>query len=119
MTIRLYLDEDSMSRSLVVSLRARGIDVVTALDADMIQRSDEEHLQHAMEEGRTLYTFNVSDYYRLHTEYITASVPHAGMILARQQQYSTGEQIRRILKIIPKVSAGQMRDRVEFLSAWS
>ena len=31
--IRLYLEEDSMRRSLVRALRARGIDVITALDA--------------------------------------------------------------------------------------
>jgi hypothetical protein len=34
--IRLYLDEDSMSRSLVRALRSRGVDVMTALDAGMI-----------------------------------------------------------------------------------
>lgn len=35
MTIRLYLDEDSMRQALVQALRARGVDVMTALEADM------------------------------------------------------------------------------------
>jgi hypothetical protein len=30
MTIRLYLDEDSMRQALVQALRARGVDVMTA-----------------------------------------------------------------------------------------
>src|SRR5207237_7436698 len=43
-TIRLYFDEDSMQHALVNALRARGIDVLTALEAHRIERSDEDHL---------------------------------------------------------------------------
>jgi hypothetical protein len=46
-TIRLYFDEDSMRRSLVRALRARGVDVITALDAGMIEREDVDHLDYA------------------------------------------------------------------------
>jgi hypothetical protein len=35
---RLYLDEDSMRRSLVFGLRARNVDVLTASEAEMIGR---------------------------------------------------------------------------------
>ena len=44
MTIRLYIDEDSMDKDLVQALRARGVDVITALDAGMVERGDAEHL---------------------------------------------------------------------------
>jgi len=50
-TIRLYFDEDSMRRSLVRVLRVRGVDVITALDAGMIEREDAEHLDCATEQG--------------------------------------------------------------------
>jgi len=40
--IRPYLDEDSMRRSLVRALRVRGVDLITALDAGMIEREDDE-----------------------------------------------------------------------------
>jgi Domain of unknown function (DUF5615) len=56
--IRLYLEEDSMSHALVRGLRARGADVVTALEEGMIQRNDEEHLEFAAKTGRVLYSFN-------------------------------------------------------------
>jgi uncharacterized protein with PIN domain len=39
MKIRLYLDEDAMAHRLARELRLRGIDVVTALDEEMIERA--------------------------------------------------------------------------------
>ncbi len=47
MRIRLYIDEDSMDRALVRALRARGVDILTALDEDMIAQPDEVHLAFA------------------------------------------------------------------------
>lgn len=54
MTILLYFDEDSMRHALVQALRARGTDVVTALEAGMIERSDAEHLDYATAQERAL-----------------------------------------------------------------
>ncbi len=42
--LRLYLDEDAMRRSLVFGLMARNVDVLTAADAEMINREDEDQL---------------------------------------------------------------------------
>jgi uncharacterized protein with PIN domain len=69
-TLHLYFDEDSMRRSLVRALRARGVDVITALDAEMIEREDAEHLDYATEQGRVLCSFNVGDFCRLHSDYV-------------------------------------------------
>ena len=55
MKIRLYFDEDSMRRSLLRALRARGVNVITALDAEMIERKDAEHLNYATQQGRVLH----------------------------------------------------------------
>lgn len=118
MTIRLYFDEDSMRRSLVQVLRARGVDVITALDAEMIGREDAEHLDYATEQGRVLCTFNVGDFCRLHSDYVAQGKPHAGIILMRQQHYSVGEQMRRLLRLVANKSAGEMENWVEFLSVW-
>jgi len=119
MKIRLYVDEDSMRHALVEALRARGVDVLTAVEAGMIERKDEEHLEYATVQGRVLYTFNVGDFYRLHTAFLKQGKSHAGIILARQQRYPVGEQMRRLLKLIAAKSAEEMRNRVEFLSAWT
>ncbi|MFN8625578.1 MAG: DUF5615 family PIN-like protein [Candidatus Binatia bacterium] len=115
MTIRLYLDEDTMDTALLSALRARGLDVMTALEANMIERPDEDHLAFAARKGRVLYSFNVADYYRLQAQ----GVSHAGLILAQQQRYTVGEQMRRLLGLAAAKSAAEMRDQVEFLSAWA
>ena len=52
-----------MWQALVTALRARGVDVQTALDAEMIERTDEDHLVFAMTQGRVLCSFNVGDFF--------------------------------------------------------
>jgi len=118
MTIRLYLDEDSMGHALVIALRSRGLDVTTALDEGMIDRSDGDHLAYSTRQGRVLFSFNRGDFYQLHTQYLTEGKVHAGIILANQQQYSTGEVMRRILRLAATRSSAAMRGQVEFLSSW-
>lgn len=116
MKIRLYVDEDSMRRALVVALESRGVDVQTALDAGMIARPDEAHLQLAATQGRVLYTFNIADFCRLHTDWLKEGRDHAGIIVAQQTQYSVGEQLRRLLRIISTRPAEEMTNHLEFLS---
>lgn len=117
MTIRLYFDEDSMDHKLVRALRARGMDAKTALDENMIDRADEEHLDFATKQGRVLYSFNRGDFYALHTRFLSEGKPHAGIILANQQHYSVGEQMRRILRLSAAKSPEDMQNWIEFLSA--
>jgi hypothetical protein len=116
--IRLYIDEDSMDRALVRALQTRGIDITTARMEGMIERLDEDHLVYATQQGRILFSFNVSDFYELHTEYLTQGKTHAGIILCPQQRYPVGEQMRRLLKLIATKSAEEMKDNIEFLGAW-
>ena len=85
-----------MDKDLVQAIRARGVDVITALDAGMIERADEEHLDYATAQGKS----------------------HPGIILTRQQRYSVGEQTRRLLRLIAAKSVEEMKNRGEYLSAW-
>jgi hypothetical protein len=116
--IRLYLDADSMQRAVIEGLRARGVDVMTALEAGGADWPDEEQLEFALSEGRALFSFNVSHFSRIHTDYFSRGKPHAGIILAPQQRYSVGEQIRRLLSVISALTAEQMCSRLEFLGNW-
>lgn len=118
MQTRLYLDEDAQRGSLVQGLRLRGVDALTANEAGMRERGDEDHLDYATAYNRALYSFNVGDFIALHTTYVRAGKSHAGLILAPQQRYGVGEQMRRLLRLIHTVNAEEMRDRIEFLSAW-
>lgn len=118
MTVRLYVDEDALDSDLVSALRARGVDVITAREAGLIEQKDEVHLEYATRQGRALLSFNVGDFHRLHTSFLREGKSHAGIILARQQRYSVGEQMRRLLKLIAAKSAEEMSNQVEYLSAW-
>lgn len=116
LAIKIYIDEDAMDSDLVAALRSRGVTVITALDAGLTGKSDEEQLAFATEHGCVLYT--VSDFYRLHTQWVGAGREHAGMILAPQQRFSVREQLRRILLFRAATTAAKMRNQVEFLSNW-
>ena len=107
-----------MDKALLRALRARGVDATSALEAHKIEIPDEEHLLFAASEGRALFSFNVGDYFRLHAAFLRQGKDHAGIVLSRQQQYSIGDQMRRLLRLISKVPAESMRNRVEFLGTW-
>ena len=115
---RFYLDEDSMSRALVEGLRARGVDVLTALEAGMVEQGDDEHLALATAAGRALVSFNVGDFARLHAGWLARGEGHAGIVLAPQQRYPVGELVRRLAALAAGRSAEELQNRVEFLSAW-
>ena len=108
----MYIDEDAMDSDLVAALRSRGVVVITALDAGLAEKPDEEQLAFAAERGCVLYTFNVADFYRLHAQWVKAGRRHAGMILAPQQRFSVGEQLRRILLIAQDLAAILLYGRV-------
>jgi hypothetical protein len=114
--VRLYLDEDIISRALVKALIARSVDVLTSKEAKLIQIPDERHLQYATELHRTVLTFNVRDFARLHREYMSTGKHHAGIIVSDQLQ--VGVIVRRLLKLLTSLSATDMHDRLEYLGNW-
>ena len=116
--IRLYFDVDSLERAVLIGLRARGVDAATALEAGMTEAMDEEQLEFARSQGRVLFSFNVSHFCHLHSEYLSHGRLHAGIIVAPQQRYSVGERIRRLLSLVAAKTAEEMQDRLEFLSEW-
>ena len=116
--IRLYLDEDAMQYALVIALRARRVDVLTASDCGMVNRSDQEHLRHASSDGRVLYSFNIRDYSLLHERWLANGQEHSGIIVSVQQRYSVGEQLRRLLHLRNRKPAVEMLSRLEYLSTW-
>ncbi len=107
-----------MHSRLVTALRSRGVTVITVMDAGLTEKTDEEQLAFATERECVLYTFNMSDFFRLHTHWISAGRAHAGIILAPQQRFSVGEQLRRILRLRASATMSSMRNQIEFLSNW-
>ncbi len=59
-----------MDTYLVGALRQRGVPIITPVEENLMGRTDEEQLLFALRRGCVLYTFNVSDFYALHTELV-------------------------------------------------
>ncbi len=117
MTIRLYIDEDAMHAGLVQALRARGVDITTVAEQAKAGHSDEQQLEFAASQGRAIYSFNVKDYLLLHARFLERGVTHSGIILAAQDSFSVGEQMRRILRLIAERTAEEMQNQCVFLSS--
>jgi predicted nuclease of predicted toxin-antitoxin system len=112
---RLYVDEDASESAVVIGLRARGVDLVTTSEAGRLGATDEEQLAYAATEDRAIYTFNTSDFARLHREFLERGRAHAGIIVIPEQRYSTGEKIRRVAALVQSMTAESIKNRIEYL----
>jgi hypothetical protein len=112
---KIYVDEDAAEHALVSALRHRGIDIVTVVEAGQETRSDEDQLRFAAISGRALYSFNVSDFARLHREFHARSEMHSGIILIPRQRYSVGDKIRRVMELLDRADADALKNSLHFL----
>jgi predicted nuclease of predicted toxin-antitoxin system len=105
---RLYFDRHIMAR-LAVDLRGRGFDILTTEKAGLDTATDEEQLAFATAEGRAILTFNIRDFAPLHTSWLAAGRPHAGIIVSRQlgsRQY--GLLLQRMLRLLDHFTADEL-----------
>lgn len=108
--VKLYLDEDTMSRDLVRALRSRSVDLLTASEAGQVHMPDPHHLDYATSLGRAVMTYNTRDFARLHAEYLAAGKHHAGIIVSDQLQ--VGVVLRRLMKLLSVRSATELCDHL-------
>lgn len=118
MTLAFYFDEDMSRHAVAVALRERGVDVLTALEADNRGMSDEWQLGYALQTGRVLYTANQRDFTRLHAEWHARRFSHAGILVLSRQLLPAGDQIRALLAVNQGLDSPAMESRLEFLSSW-
>ena len=113
--VRLYVDEDAEEHAVVQGLRARGVDLLTTSAAHRIGTTDAEQLTFAIEQRRTIYTFNVGDFARLHRERLQQGGSHHGIVVIPDQRYSVGEKIRRLAALAHASTAEELVDRMVYL----
>ena len=79
--------------------------MVTALDANMIAKSDEQQLDYATSQNRVLCSFNVSDFFRIHSEYVNSGIAHAGIVVSQHCFFNglleRGRITRQGLAVLP------------------
>lgn len=107
--ISLYLDEN-ISPKIAVQLRRRGIDVITAHEADALGDSDINHLKRAVRLGRVLCTHD-TDYLILDAE----GFPHKGIVFGIQEKHSIGDWVKGLELICGVYNAADMENHIEYL----
>jgi hypothetical protein len=113
--VRVYTDEDAGETAVVRGLCARGLDVLTTIEAQQCGATDRDQLAFAVQQGRSIYTFNVRDFARLHHEYLSRAITHTGIIVLPDQRCSIGEKVRRLARFSSNITAEEMVNRIEYL----
>ena len=110
--IKLYLDED-VDVLVAELLQVYGFTAVTTREADRLGSEDDEQLAHAVREGMAVLTHNRVHFEALAAAYFDASREHAGIIIAVQR--TPHEIARRVLQILNRVTAGEMRNQLRYI----
>lgn len=106
--IKFYLDEH-VSKAVAKGLRRRGVDVITVVEAGLLSATDEEHLERAKSERRTIFTQD-DDFLRIHA----AGNEHAGIVYAHQGK-EIGALISGLMLIYQILEVEDMINHVEYL----
>ncbi|MDI6793435.1 MAG: DUF5615 family PIN-like protein [bacterium] len=109
---RLYLDED-VHKQLANALRLRGFDVLSVHEVWHAGLNDTQQLDYAVTEKRAIVTFNVADYVKLNKQYLTSDREHYGIIVSAQ--LPVGEMLRRLLGLLNKFTAGELKNNLWWL----
>ena len=108
----LYLDED-VSVLLFKLMKARGFDVLTARDAGMLGKDDQEQLAYSARNGRVILTHNRVHFEQLHTEWLATQNEHAGIVVAnRRDVYDLASRVARLLN---SVSASEIANQLFYV----
>ena len=94
---KVYVDED-VDILVANLLLARGLDVTTVREQEMLGKTDPEQLAFAVSFERCVLTHNRLDFEKLHTNYLTNNQPHQGILIAkRKNPYQIAERVAILL----------------------
>jgi len=113
--IELYLDED-VPEAIAVALRLRGYDVMTVSEVGRKGLTDIEQIKYATSENRIMFTHNIADFCKIHSEFIKRGNEHSGIILSKQ--VSVGIIIKALLRLLSNLTNEKVRNNVIWLSEW-
>ena len=111
--VKLYLNEH-LSPTIAKSLQARGYDCITPHDVGMLTKSDEEQMVFAVSQNRTVVTFNIADFQKLHQEYIYSDREHFGIIISTEVPVPI--VINRLLNLLRKMSSDELKNQIRWLN---
>ena len=111
--IKLYLDED-VPEAIAKALRLRGYDVTTVREAGRKALTDIDQLNYASSENRVIFSFNVADFNKIHTDFIKKGLSHSGIILSKQ--LPIGAIVKALLKLLSDITSEKAKNNIFWLS---
>jgi hypothetical protein len=112
---KLFVDEDACNHVVVSALRRLGIDLLTVPESGRLGGDDADQLRFAASLERAFYSLNVSDFMRIHSEFMTAGEDHWGIILIPRQRHSIGAKIQKLHELLEGTTADQLRNTIHFV----
>lgn len=113
--ISFYLDEH-VQLALAEAMRARKIDVLTTQEAENIGLSDMQQLVFATKNKRSLFSYNIGHFAKIHYQWMNIRRLHGGIILSNQM--TIGPVLRRLMRLYFSLNSEDIQNRLEYLSAW-
>jgi predicted nuclease of predicted toxin-antitoxin system len=111
----VYTDED-VGPHLAPALRRRGHEAQSTEEAANREHTDEAQLSYATTHGMVVLTYNAQDFIPLAHRWYLAGRDHAGIILSEQfSQRQFGELLRRVLRLLDRLTADELYNQVVFL----
>ena len=113
MSLELYADVH-VRRAVVVALRVRGVDMLTAQTDGAAELEDSELLDRASSLGRVLFTQD-EDFLREAIRRQRTGQEFAGVIYAHQLRVNIGQCIRDLELLAKIYDPADMANRIEYL----
>jgi len=114
--IKLYLDE-MIPVALAEVLNQYGHDAITARQANMLGKDDNEQLEFAASRGRVILTFNLKDFIKLHKEWLVNGKSHRGIIVSPEIRMTQFRHLLNLcLKMLNSVTSEEMVNSLYIIS---
>ncbi len=91
-------------------MRAASFDILLTSEVGLERAPDGDLLAFAAEAGRSIYTANVRDFARLHSEWLQGGRSHRGIVVRHFQQMPAELQLRALHAIHRRFYAESIRD---------
>ena len=113
--IKLYLDE-MIPVALAEVLNQYGHNAITAKQANMLGKDDNEQLAYAASRGRVILTFNIKDFIGLHKKWLADGKSHNGIIVSPEIRMTQFRHLLNLcLKMLNSVTSEEMVNSLYFL----
>lgn len=112
----MFLDEN-IPIAVAQGLRIRNFDVLTCKEVGTLSKSDIQQLRFATEADRCIVTLDISDFCKLHADFMQQGLSHKGIILSKES--SIGLTVKALIQVVLTMSPKQMENNIVWLSDYT